>query len=91
MNEKLLPTKNKPIRKLSLKQYDYLNESYLSRLFFYWAYKIIYMSQKMPIKVDYLGKLHTEYSSKFFSKKFIIYGRIKDIKKRSINLYYLQF
>ena len=42
MIEKLLPpTQNSPIRKISLKQYDYLNESYLSRLFFYWAYKII--------------------------------------------------
>ena len=82
MNEKLLQNKNKPIRKLSLKQYDYLNESYLSRLFFYWAYKIIYMSQKMPIKVDYLGKLHTEYSSKFFFKEIYNIWENKRYKKK---------
>ena len=54
MKEKLLPTQQIPVKKISLRQYDYLNESYLSRLFFYWAYKIISMSQKIPIKVEIL-------------------------------------
>ncbi len=83
MIEKLLPpTQNSPIRKISLKQYDYLNESYLSRLFFYWAYKIINMSQKIPIKVDYLGKLHTQYSSKYFFKEIYNIWETKGYKKK---------
>ena len=82
MIEKLLPTQKYPVKKISLRQYDYLNESYLSRLFFYWAYKIISMSQKIPIKVDYLGKLHMQFSSKYFFKEIYNIWEIKGYKKK---------
>ena len=89
MKEKLIKTEIKENKmKMNLKQFDYSEESYLSKFFFYWAYKIINMSQKIPIKVEYLGKLNSHYSSQFFFNDIFNIWEKKGYKKKNIILYY---
>ncbi len=86
MKEKLIKTEIKENKKkMNLKQFDYSEESYLSKFFFYWAYKIINMSQKIPIKVEYLGKLNSHYSSQFFFNDIFNIWEKKGYKKRKYN------
>ena len=58
--------------------YGYIDEdpfseqSFLSRLFYYWAYRIIKLSNLVKIKPEYLGKLKGKYRSEEYLKSIEI-------------------
>ena len=60
------------------------DSSCFSKFFFCWAYKIISLSKKKSLKIEHLGKLNKDLSSKsFFNNIYDIWERkrYKDIKK----------
>ncbi len=60
----------KPIKNYIFKDKDpYTSSSFISSLFYYWAYKVIKLGNLIKIKSKYLGKLTGEYTSEKYLEK----------------------
>ena len=80
MNENLLNPSEKSLKEdfsnddLIIEKYGFLNKdplsssNFISRIFLYWAYKIIKMGNLIKLKSEYLGKLLGDYTSKNYLK-----------------------
>lgn len=73
---------NEYIRKYGFINEDPYNTSFLSRLFFHWAYRIIKLSNLLPIKNEYLGKLKGKYQSHNYLKSIVTIWEEKKYKHK---------
>ena len=94
MEEKLISSENRKsfesttpeiVRKYGfINQDPYTSANWISRLFLYWAYRIIKMANHVKIKSEYMGKLIGEYTSQNYLKslKYVWENKGYKYKKR---------
>ena len=68
-------------------KYGYVNKdpteaSFLSNMFYYWAYRIVKLANLVPLKNEYLGKLTGSYTSRKYLKAFKEVWETKQYKKK---------
>ena len=76
MNEPLIINKNeeenikneKLVKKWGYEKDAYLNSNFFSKIFFYWAYRIIKLANHTSLKNEYFGKLEGSNSSENYIK-----------------------
>jgi hypothetical protein len=61
--------KKKAIEKYGYKNDPYVNANFLSKIFYYWAFRIIILANITPIKAEYLGRTEGPNASKNYSQK----------------------
>jgi hypothetical protein len=91
MEEKLIIKQASPRvsvhRRRSVVQKDYKESNFLSRLFFFWAFRVLKLANKTQLKYRHLGDLDKSNKSENFSKKtrdLWYHGGYKDIKNYAL-------
>ena len=75
MEEPLIPNNiikkdepNQKVKNLIIKNDAYLKSNFLSKIFFFWAYRIIRLANLIPLKNEYLGKLEGKHTSEIYER-----------------------
>ena len=95
LKEKIIPNENEESKKekhcykklddnMGFKDDVYENANIISKLFFYWGYKILKITSKYKIEASHLGKLVEKHDSKTFFNKINYYWEEKQYKKIKI-------
>jgi hypothetical protein len=63
----------------------YLNSFFLSKLFFYWAFRIMKLANRMPLKLEFLGSIQGQNRAELYLDELNYFWETKDYKNKSKN------